>query len=116
MSTHVVNIGTENQDEIKDRLHPRVMAAFGLPSTFALDPQTGDLTVGFIADLTAPQITVLTELARAAKTGLTRAERNAIQSDIDLLVAFQGVATPTLAQTAAAVKAQSRILRAMLRS
>lgn len=58
------------------------------------------------------------ELLRAAvgAVRLTSAERSALQADIDGLIAYQAIASPTLAQTASATKAQNRILRAILRS
>src|SRR6476661_5058379 len=75
-----------------------------------------NVTIIFDVDLSPAEVSVLDEIMRAAKTDLTRAERNGIQADSDGLVTYQGLASPTLAQTVAAVKAQSRILRAMLRS
>lgn len=86
------------------------------PTAVTYDEVALTISLSFSPDLTAGEQSALAEIVRAAETDLTRAERNAIQSDIDLLVTFQGIATPTLAQTAAATKAQSRILRALLRS
>jgi hypothetical protein len=48
-------------------------------------------------------------------TGIDPDEWEAIESDIAGLKTYQGIASPTAAQTAQAVKAQSRILRAILR-
>jgi hypothetical protein len=58
----------------------------------------------------------LVKIANLSVVGITPAEWQAIQPDIDGLVTYQGLASPTLAQTVLAVKAQSRILRALLRS
>lgn len=116
MSTHTVNLGTEDVLAIAERLVRQVSPILGLPSVTGPDLVTGDITLAWETQLTPGQVTGLTELARAAKTGLSRAERNGMQPDVDLLVTFQGIASPTLVQTVAAVKAQSRILRALLRS
>lgn len=115
MSTHVVNIGTEDPDIIINRLQARAAPIVGM-GTYSYDSVTGDLTASWPFQLTPTQISQLADIARAAKAELTPNERNGIQSDIDLLVTFQGIASPTLAQTAAATRAQSRILRALLRS
>lgn len=83
----------------------------------AVDYDGTTLTLTFLPDLTAAEVTALTNRVRAASTPLlTQAERDAIQADIDGLITYQGLASPTLAQTVSAVKAQSRILRAILRS
>lgn len=118
MSTHVVNLGTQDLDTIAERFIRQALAmtGLGIPTAYDLNQQTGDLTMTWEVTLSAGQATALSEIARAAKTGLTRAERNALQADIDGLITYQGIASPTLAQTASAVKAQSRILRAILRS
>lgn len=77
-----------------------------------------DWTFTFTPDLTAPELVTFNRLVSVARSpiGITPAEWQAIQPDIDGLQTFQGIATPTLVQTVAAVKAQSRILRALLRS
>ncbi len=88
------------------------------PVSVSPDATFRQSTITWTPDLSPTDITTLQTL-RSLVVGaslLTVAERNGIQSDIDLLVAFQGIATPTLAQTVAATKAQSRILRAILRS
>lgn len=111
-----VNIGTEDQDAILGRLVQRGMEALG-PMAVDLNPATGDLTLTWPSTLTANQIAAVQEAARAARTGLlTPAERSAIQSDIDGLIAYQALGSPTLVQTTNATKAQNRILRAILRS
>lgn len=77
-------------------------------------PGTASRTLVWTPDLTAGEQTILR--AALGAVALTTAERNGLQADIDLLVTYQGIATPTLVQTVSAVKAQSRILRAILRS
>ena len=66
----------------------------------------------------AEQITLnrIIKIANAAVVGITPAEWQALESDIDGLITYQNIASPTLAQTVLAVKAQSRILKAILRS
>jgi hypothetical protein len=115
VSTHVVNLGTEDLDTVYGRVLLSLVRLSGFLGT-DIDQTTGDVTTTWATTLTPAQVTALSEIARAAKTSLTRAELNAIQSDIDGLVTYQNLANPTLAQTVLAVKAQSRILRAILRS
>ena len=117
MSSVVVNVGTEDLEEIVGRIAQRAVGAFGGGMSMEVNNATGDVTLTWPVTLTAGQITTVQEQARAAKSSLlSPVERNAIQADIDGLVTYQGIASPTLAQTASAVKAQSRILRAILRS
>jgi hypothetical protein len=114
MSTHAYQLPRPPTPEQLERIVAECDSAGRHPSLCQVDGNS--VTLWFDPDLTAGEISALNDVMRAALTDLTRLERNAIQSDIDLLVTYQGVATPTLAQTAAAVKAQSRILRALLRS
>ena len=58
----------------------------------------------------------LVNMAKSAVAGITPEEWQAIEPDIAGLVTYQGLASPTLAQTVQAVKAISRVLRAMLRN
>ena len=88
------------------------------PVVTTLDAQ-GDLITTFDPPLSAAEQTIydrLVRMAKAAITGITPAEWEALESDIAGLVTYQGIASPTAAQTAQAVKAQSRILRALLRN
>ena len=57
----------------------------------------------------------LPRIARSLITGITPAEWEALEPDIAGLVTYQGLPSPNLAQTVMAVRAQSRILRALLR-
>lgn len=52
---------------------------------------------------------------RSGITGITFAEWQALDNDLSGLRTYQGVASPTLAQTVAATKAQNRVLAAILR-
>ena len=73
----------------------------------------------FTPPLSAAEQTTLNrivKIANAAVVGITPAEWQALEPDIDGLITYQGLPTPTLAQTVLAVKAQSRILKAILRS
>lgn len=90
--------------------------SFDVIGSGSLTPATATAT--WTPDLTpAEQATLDTVRSLAVGSVLiTPAERQVIDSDIQLLVTFQGLASPTLAQTVAAVKSQSRILRAILRS
>ena len=66
----------------------------------------------------AEQVTYrrIVKLATSLVEGITLTEWEALEPDIAGLVTYQGLANPTLAQTVLAVKAQSRILRALLRN
>lgn len=114
MSTHSFDLPRPPSRDVLDRITAECGAA-GRPVSL-IEVQGSTIVLWFTPDLTAGELAILTDVVRAAKTDLTRLERNAIQSDVDLLVTYQGIASPTLAQTAAATKAQNRILRAMLRS
>jgi len=73
----------------------------------------------FTPSLTPAEQTTYDRIVRLAKSlveGITPAEWQAIEPDIAGLVTYQGLASPTLAQTVLAVKAQSRILRAIIRN
>lgn len=76
---------------------------------------TAELT--WTPDLSAADQTTLSNLRKliVGAVLITPAERAALEPDIDGLRTYANLATPTLAQTVLAVKAQSRILRALLR-
>jgi hypothetical protein len=87
------------------------------PCSLEGDPVNG-VSFVFVPALSPAEQTLfdrIRRLARSAVTGITPAEWEALEPDIAGLVTYQGLASPTLAQTVLAVKAQSRILRAMLR-
>ena len=87
------------------------------PCSLEGDPVNGVRFV-FVPPLTGAEQTVfdrISRLARSAVPGITPAEWEALEPDIAGLTTYQGLPSPTLAQTVLAVKAQSRILRALLR-
>jgi hypothetical protein len=78
----------------------------------------GRFVFEFDPSLTAPEQATYNRLRSIAYSNLpsiTPAEWQGLEADVALLKTYQNVATPTLAQTVAATKAQSRILRAILR-
>jgi hypothetical protein len=90
----------------------------GLPqSVVATTTNMAQTVITWTPDLSGPQLVLLASLQRLAlaATLITPAERDALENDLAGLRAYQDVATPTLAQTAAATKAQNRVLRALLR-
>lgn len=79
----------------------------------------GVVTFNFVPPLTTAEEATFARIVNLSKSlvpGITADEWAAIQPDIDGLVTYQGLASPTLAQTVLAVKAQSRILRAILKN
>jgi hypothetical protein len=89
------------------------------PAGCATDDSTGEPVVLFVPPLTASEQLIFARILRLSRSlvdGITAAEWQALEPDIDGLVTYQGLANPTLAQTVLAVKAQSRILRALLRN
>lgn len=88
------------------------------PSDYQYDSATSTATITFTPDLTAAETATLSDMVGAYHTrdlSLTLAEYRAIKPDLAGLRTYAGIASPTLAQTVSAVKAQSRILRALLR-
>lgn len=78
----------------------------------------GSVVYTFTPDLSAGEATTFADIVstfRARDVSLTVAEYRAIKPDIALLRTYEGIASPTLVQTVAATKAQSRILRALIR-
>lgn len=90
------------------------------PGELRGDPDAGLYTVAFVPPLSQAEQATFAELQTMARFGinndLTLAEFQTIKADITGLVTYQNLASPTLAQTVLAVKAQSRILRALLRN
>lgn len=102
-----------------------VQAIVGLCSIYLRMPvisgrdAQGNIVATFEPPLTsAEQLTFnrIVNMAKSLISGITPAEWEQLEPDIAGLVTYQGLATPTLAQTVLAVKAQSRILRAMLKN
>lgn len=90
------------------------------PGELMGDPETGVYTLVFVPPLSQAEQSTFAEIQAMAKFGITNdltlAEFQTIRPDIAGLQTFQNLASPTLAQTVQAVKAQSRILRALLRN
>lgn len=119
MSTHPIpNVAGDTQDSIR---WDRLAAIKRLCLVYLREPESvtddgATISLVFTPDLTAGQTAVLRRLvALSGLMRLTPEEWAAIEPDIAGLTTFQGLPTPTLAQTVLAVKAQSRILRALLR-
>jgi hypothetical protein len=89
------------------------------PDTLATNGTTGDPVLTFSPPLTAAEQAILDDLALMAKFGvsadLSLAEFRAIKSDLVTARTYVGLASPTAAQTAAALKSAIRVLGALLR-
>lgn len=97
-------------------LYDAVASAIRPPAEVGIG--AGTATYRFTPDLTAVEATTFADIVATFRTRdvqLTPAEYQAIKSDIDGLRTYNGITSPTLAQTVAATKAQNRILRALLR-
>lgn len=100
------------QERLADLL--RVVETVGLRSPdLGGTPSDAQRTCTWTPDLSPAEVVLLRAATGAVR--LTVAERNALEADIDGLRTYQGLASPSLAQTVQAVRAQSRILRALLR-
>ena len=100
-------------------LEQRVVGLCVAYSFRPISPVIGDGTLTWDPDLTAAeqtQVTRIIKLATSLVQGISPDEWAAIEPDIAGLQTFAGIATPTLAQTVQAVKAQSRILRALIKN
>jgi len=74
------------------------------------------LSVTFTPDLTAGELATLRRIVRISGISVvTPDELAAVEPSLDGLIAYMAVATPTLAQTAAATKAIIRVLGVLLR-
>lgn len=105
-------------DETAHRLYLLCVAYLRRPVGIATDDVSGLPVVEFTPALSGPEQTIYDRLLRIARStipSITPAEWEALEPDIDGLRTYQGLPSPTLAQTVLAVKAQSRILRALLR-
>lgn len=110
MSTYTASLSADTADEVIGRIVARLIRDFGgLPQSIAWDGAT--LTLDHPA-----VIANFADIVRAAKGGLlTPAERNALEDEIDGLRTYFGLASPTNAQSVAAIKAIIAVLRAVLR-
>lgn len=82
-------------------------------------PEALQRTLIYTPDLTVAEQALFDRLVNLSKSlveGITPAEWQAIEPDIQGLQTYQNLASPTLAQTIQAVKAQSRILRAIIKN
>lgn len=89
------------------------------PATMTTDAQ-GTISATFVPPLTVPEQTSFADLQTMAKFGLTNsltlAEFQAIKPDLATAKAFVGIASPTAAQSNAALKSTIRVLGALLRA
>lgn len=89
------------------------------PLTYGTDDQ-GNPIATFEPPLTTQEQTTFSDLILMAKLGLTNdltlAEFQAIKPDLATAKTFVGIASPTAAQSNAALKATIRVLGALLRS
>lgn len=87
------------------------------PATWTAQPD-GSVLCTFSPVLTAAEQTTFDDLSTMARFGvtLTLAEWQSVKPDAALLRTYNGIASPTLAQTIAATKAQNRILATIIRS
>ena len=115
MSTHIVPI----QGNDPDGTVAQVAAAIRAPASVGgWDAEAGTIILTYAPDLTAGELNTLSDLLTLWRFGvvLTLAEWQAIKGDAAGLRAYLGVASPTLAQTAAATKAIVRVLGTIIRS
>lgn len=87
------------------------------PESATTDAQN-TATLTFIPPLTSAEQATFDDLQTMARFGVTMTlvEWQKIKPDAQGLIAYAGIATPTLAQTAAAVKAISRVLAVIIRT
>lgn len=104
------------QERLVDLLDSADRLGLRRPTVFGGAPGDVNRTLTWTPDLTPAE--QLLARAAAGAVRLTTAERNALQPEDDILVAFAAgtVASKTLADVVIATRAQSRILRALLRS
>lgn len=106
-------------DEATNRLIALATLYLRAPSEAYLDTVTGPQLV-FVPDLTAGEQATLADLTTMAKFGITSnislAEFTAIKPDLVTARAFVAIASPTAAQSNAALKSTIRILGALLRA
>jgi hypothetical protein len=89
------------------------------PTDVSYDAASDTSTLVFTPDLTAAEAAAFDDLVavhRAREVSITLAEYRAIKADIATARAYVGLASPTAAQTAAALKSLTRIVGALLRS
>lgn len=104
--------------------YPIVVAQVRAPDTYIPDQIAGIVTITFTPDLTSAELTTLQTLYADLKTmahfgiddNLSITEYQAMKADIATAKTYVGLASPTNAQTVAALKSTIRVLGALLRS
>jgi hypothetical protein len=90
------------------------------PDAFASDGDTGNPILTFVPALTAAEQATLVDLTTMARFGISAsislAEFQAIKPDLAIARQYVGLAAPTAAQTAAALRSLIRVVGALLRS
>lgn len=121
MSLHPVTIPASSRGDQMEGilgLLSAVIANIRLPSDRTLSGNV--VTYVFTPDLTANQTTAFNDLVLLYGFGLasnlTLAEFQAIKPDLATAKAYVSIASPTAAQTSAALKSTIRVLGALLRS
>lgn len=89
------------------------------PVSLAIDDQTLAISATFSPVLTAPEQATFNDLVTMAKFGIPTTisliEFQAIKSDLATARTYVGLASPTAAQTTAALKSTIRVIGALLR-
>jgi hypothetical protein len=111
---------TRGFDATTNRLTALCLLYLRQPAEAWADLDTGTANVTFTPPLTAAEQAILDDLALMAKFGITAdlslAEFRAIKPDLVTARQYVGLASPTAAQTTAALKSAIRVLGALLRS
>lgn len=106
-------------DTATNRLYALCVLYLRTPSAWYLDTVTGPV-MEFEPVLSGAEQTTFTDLTTMAKFGLeaslTLAEFQAIKSDLATAKTFLGIASPTAAQSNAALKSTIRVIGALLRA
>jgi hypothetical protein len=116
MSDHQVSVVDGDEMEGVAGLWSLLRANLRMPEAFV--PGQGTITYRYTPDLTAAEATTfdrLVSLARQRSVTITPAEWNAIQPDVATAKTYLGLASPTAAQTATALKSLIRIVAALVR-
>lgn len=106
-------------DGIADQLYGLCLLYLRAPAGYATDDVTSQPVFDFTPVLTTAEQATFTDLTTMAKFGITAsitlAEFQAIKSDLATARTYAGLASPTAAQTAAALKSTIRVIGALLR-
>lgn len=110
------DLQSDHRQGIANRAFDLCVGQLRAPTDMTDDGTNFSLT--FTPDLTAGELTTFSRLVQiaSASTEITPTEWAAITSDVATVKAFVGIATPTAAQSNAALKATIRVLGALLRS